>query len=55
MGRSQFGHQREMTKFGKKLRQRKIKEWEGNYIDYKGLKHFIKENNDPSKKFIFNN
>ena len=42
-----------MTKFGKKLRQRKIKEWEGNYIDYKGLKHFIKENNDPSKKFIF--
>lgn len=42
-----------MAKFGKKLRQRKIKEWEENYIDYKGLKHFIKTNNDPSKiKFI---
>ena len=38
-----------MPKFGKKLRQRKIKEWEENYIDYKALKHFIKENNNPSK------
>jgi len=37
-----------MAKFGKKLRQRKIKEWEGNYIDYKALKHFIRVNNDPS-------
>ena len=39
-----------MAKFGKKLRQRKIKEWEENYIDYKALKKFIKLNNDPSKK-----
>ena len=39
-----------MAKFGKKLRQRKIKEWEENYIDYKALKHFIKLNNDSSKK-----
>jgi SPX domain protein involved in polyphosphate accumulation len=38
-----------MAKFGKKLRQRKIKEWEQHYIDYKQLKHFIKLNNDPSK------
>ena len=38
-----------MAKFGKKLRQRKIKEWEENYIDYKALKHFIKENNNPCK------
>ena len=43
-----------MTKFGKKLRQRKIKEWEEHYIDYKALKHFIKENNDPSKIYIYN-
>ena len=41
-----------MTKFGKKLRQRKIKEWEDHYIDYKSLKHFIKENNNPSKKYL---
>ena len=27
-----------MTKFGKKLRQRNIKEWEDHYIDYKSLK-----------------
>ena len=38
-----------MVKFGKKLRQRTIKEWEDNYINYKALKHFIRENNDPSK------
>ena len=38
-----------MAKFGKKVRISKIKEWEGNYIDYKALKHFIKTNNDPSK------
>ena len=38
-----------MAKFGKKLRQRRIKEWEENYIDYKALKHFIKENNNPGK------
>ena len=38
-----------MAKFGKKLKQRKIKEWEGNYIDYKALKHFIRVNNDPCK------
>ena len=43
-----------MAKFGKKLRQRKIKEWEEHYIDYKGLKHFIKVNNDPRKyNYIF--
>jgi SPX domain protein involved in polyphosphate accumulation len=41
-----------MTKFGKKLRQRKIKEWEDHYIDYKSLKHFIKENNNPCKKYL---
>ena len=41
-----------MTKFGKKLRQRRIKEWEENYIDYKALKHFIKENNNPCKKYL---
>ena len=41
-----------MTKFGKKLRQRKIKEWEDQYIDYKSLKHFIKENNNPCKKYL---
>ena len=45
-----------MAKFGKKLRQRKIKEWEAHYIDYKGLKHFIKVNNDPCKYnyYIYN-
>ncbi len=42
-----------MVKFGKKLRQRTIKEWEDNYINYKALKHFIRENNDPSKKKYF--
>jgi SPX domain protein involved in polyphosphate accumulation len=42
-----------MAKFGKKLRQRRIKEWEEHYIDYKALKHFIKLNNDQSKiKYI---
>jgi SPX domain protein involved in polyphosphate accumulation len=44
-----------MVKFGKKLRQRTIKEWEENYINYKALKHFIRENNDPSKIiYIYN-
>ena len=38
-----------MAKFGKKLKLRKIKEWEQHYIDYKALKHFIKVNNDSSK------
>lgn len=38
-----------MAKFGKKFRQKKIKEWEENYLDYKSLKHFIKLNKDPSK------
>ena len=32
-----------MAKFGKKYRQLQIKTWEKEYIDYKGLKHFIKE------------
>lgn len=38
-----------MVKFGKKFREKKIKEWEDNYFDYKSLKHFIKENNESSK------
>jgi len=42
-----------MAKFGKKLRQRRIKEWEEHYIDYKALKHFIKENNNPCKIFFY--
>ena len=40
-----------MVKFGKKLRQSKVREWAENYIDYKALKHFIKENNNPGKKY----
>ena len=32
-----------MAKFGKKYRQLQIKEWQKEYIDYKALKHFIKE------------
>ena len=32
-----------MAKFGKKYRQQQIKEWEKEYINYKSLKHFIKE------------
>ena len=38
-----------MAKFGKILRKTIIKKWKENYIDYKSLKHFIKENNDPRK------
>ena len=41
-----------MVKFGKKLRQSRIKEWKQHYIDYKQLKHFIKTNNDPSKLYF---
>ena len=44
-----------MTKFGKKLRQRKIKEWEEHYINYKALKHFIKENNNPNNQNALKN
>ena len=32
-----------MAKFGKKYRQLQIKGWQKEYIDYKALKHFIKE------------
>ena len=32
-----------MAKFGKKLRQRKIKEWEEHYIDYKPLSTSLKK------------
>ena len=42
-----------MVKFGKKLREKKIKQWEEDYIDYKALKQFIKKNNDPSKLNIY--
>ncbi len=42
-----------MAKFGKKLKLRKIKEWEQHYIDYKALKHFIKVNNDSCKYKYF--
>ena len=42
-----------MEKFGKKLREKKIKQWEEDYIDYKALKQFIKKNNDPSKLNIY--
>ena len=38
-----------MVKYGKKLKQSISKDWEEDYISYKKLKHFIKENNDPSK------
>ena len=38
-----------MAKFGKKLKQRRIKEWDEHYIDYKALKQFIKKNNNSSK------
>ena len=41
-----------MAKFGKKYRQKKIKEWEEHYVDYKALKHFIKVNKDPSKHIL---
>ena len=33
-----------MAKFGKKYRQQQIKEWEKEYINYKSLKQFIKDN-----------
>ena len=32
-----------MPKFGKKFKQLQIKEFEKEYINYKSLKHFIKE------------
>ena len=38
-----------MAKFGKLLRKKTIEKWKNDYIDYKSLKHFIKENNNPSK------
>jgi SPX domain protein involved in polyphosphate accumulation len=38
-----------MVKFGKNLRQKRIKQWEKYYIDYKSLKHFIKENSNKGK------
>ena len=38
-----------MAKFGKLLRTKKIAKWKDNYIDYKALKHFIKENSNPCK------
>lgn len=43
-----------MAKFGKKFRQRKIKEWEQHYVDYKKLKHFIKENKSTGKTLLLN-
>lgn len=36
-----------MVKFGKKYRQRKIKDWDSEYIDYKSLKHFIRTQSQP--------
>ena len=33
-----------MAKFGKILRTKIIEKWKENYISYKSLKHFIKEN-----------
>ena len=41
-----------MAKFGKLLRKKIIEKWKNNYIDYKLLKHFIKENNNPCKNYI---
>ena len=38
-----------MVKFGKLLRQKILEKWKENYINYKTLKHFIKENSNPSK------
>ena len=38
-----------MAKFGKKLRTKIIEKWKENYINYKALKHFIKENNSLGK------
>ena len=44
-----------MAKFGKKLRQRRIKELEEHYIDYKALKHFIRVNNNPNNQNALKN
>ena len=41
-----------MVKYGKQYRELQVQEWAAHYIDYKALKHFIKENNDPSKIYI---
>ena len=38
-----------MVKFGKFLRNNIIEDWEQDYIDYKTLKHFIKENRTSGK------
>ena len=38
-----------MAKFGKLLRTKIIEKWKENYINYKSLKHFIKENNNMRK------
>ena len=38
-----------MAKFGKLLRKKIIEKWRENYINYKALKHFIKENSNPCK------
>lgn len=44
-----------MVKFMKFFRKIQKKEWEKDYIDYKSLKHFIKENiNDKNFDVLYN-
>ena len=42
-----------MAKFGKKLRTKMIEKWKENYINYKSLKNFIKENSNMCNKYNF--